>query len=186
MVTSASGGEGKTSLASQLAASLARSWRKVLLVDGDLRHPAAHKLFELHQEPGFSEVLRGDVPVGDAIKPTALSRLWLLPAGNWDAHAVQALAQDGVRGVFEQLKEQYDFIIVDSCPVLPVADALVLAQHVDGVIFSVLRDVSRVPAVHAAQQKLQALDVRTLGAVVIGASGDVSSAAYNYAAQAGS
>jgi capsular exopolysaccharide synthesis family protein len=186
MVTSASCGEGKTSLASQLAASLARSWRKTLLVDADLRNPAAHKLFDLQLEPGFSEVLRGDVALADAVKPTALSRLWLMPAGNWDAHAVQALAQDSVRGLFDQLKEQYDFIVVDSCPVLPVADSLVLAQHVDGVIFSILRDVSRMPAVHAAQQKLQALDVRTLGAVVIGATDDAGSIAYNYSAQAGS
>jgi succinoglycan biosynthesis transport protein ExoP len=184
MVTSANGGEGKTSLASQLAASLARSWRKTLLVDGDLRNPAAHKLFDLPLEPGFSEVLRGEATAADAIKPTALSRLWLLPAGHWDAHAVQALAQDGVRATFDQLKEQYDFLIVDSCPVLPVADSLVLGQHVDGVLFSVLRDVSRMPAVHAAQQKLQALGVRTLGAVVIGAPCDAGSVAYNYATHA--
>jgi capsular exopolysaccharide synthesis family protein len=186
MVTSAGGGEGKTSLASQLAASLARAWRKTLLVDGDLRNPAAHKLFDQPLEPGFSEVLRGEVNLADAVKPTLLSRLWLLPAGHWDSHAVQALAQDGVGGLFEQLKEQYDFVIVDSCPVLPVADSLLLGQHVDGVIFSVLRDVSRIPAVHAARQKLENLGVRTLGAVVIGAPADVSGPNYNYAVQAGS
>src|SRR5207247_1833903 len=140
---------GKTSLASQLAASLARAWRKTLLVDGDLRNPAAHRLFDLPLEPGLSEVLRGEVNVTDAVKPTSLSRLWLMSAGHWDAHAVQALAQDGVGTMFEQLKEQYDFIVVDSCPVLPVADSLLLAQHVDGVIFSILRDVSRMPSVHA-------------------------------------
>jgi capsular exopolysaccharide synthesis family protein len=186
MVTSAGGGEGKTSLASQLAASLARAWRKTLLVDGDLRNPAAHKLFDLPLEPGLSEVLRGEANVADVIKPTLLSRLWLMPAGHWDAHAVQALAQDGVSQTFAGLKEQYDFIIVDSCPVLPVADALLLAQHVDGVIFSVLRDVSRLPAVQLAQQRLQGLGVRTLGAVVIGADDDVQGLGFRYAVQAGS
>jgi capsular exopolysaccharide synthesis family protein len=186
MVTSAVGGEGKTSLASQLAASLARAWRKTLLVDGDLRNPAAHKLFDLPLEPGFSEALRGESNLVDVLKPTLLSRLWLLPAGNWDAHAVQALAQEDVGQMFAQLKEQYDFIIVDSCPVLPVADTLLLAQHVDGVIFSVLRDVSRLPAVHLAQQRLQSLGVNTLGAVVIGADNDLQSLGYSYAAQAGS
>jgi capsular exopolysaccharide synthesis family protein len=168
MITSALGGEGKTSLATQLAASLARAWRKTLLVDGDLRNPASHKLFDLPLEPGFSDVLRGEVNVADTIKPTAVSRLWLMPAGQYDAHALQALAQDGVHTMFEQLKQQYDFIIVDSCPVLPVADALNLGQHVDGVVFAVLRDVSRSPAVYAAQQRLHNLGIRTLGAVVIG------------------
>jgi polysaccharide biosynthesis transport protein len=184
MVTSPAGGEGKTSLASQLAASLARSWRKTLLVDGDLRNPAAHRLFEMPLEPGFSEVLRGETTTQDAVKPTLLSRLWLLPAGHCDAHAIQALAQDGVHTTFAQLKEQYDFIVVDSCPVLPVADALLMAQHVDAVIFSVLRDVSRLPALHAAQQKLQGLGVRILGAVIIGTDGGPGSVSYKYAAQA--
>lgn len=185
MVTSAMGGEGKTSVASQLAASLARAWRKTLLVDGDLRNPAAHKLFELPLEPGFSEVLRGEANLGDVVRPTPLSRLWMVPAGNWDSHAVQALAQEGVGAMFAQLKEQYEFIIVDSCPVLPVADSLLLGQHVDAVVFSVLRDVSRLPAIHAAQQRLGALGVRTLGAVVIGADGDAGTA-YQYPAQSAS
>jgi polysaccharide biosynthesis transport protein len=182
MVTSAVGGEGKTSVASHLAASLARAWRKTLLVDGDLRNPAAHQLFDLPLEPGLSEVLRGEVNLSDAIRPTPLSRLWLMPAGNWDSHAVQALAQEGVKAQFAQLKQQYDFIIVDSCPVLPVADSLLLGQHVDAVVFSILRDVSRMPTVHAAQQRLSALGIRTLGAVVIGASGDAGSLAHRYPA----
>lgn len=182
MITSADGGEGKTSLAGQLASSLARAWRKTLLIDGDLRHPAGHKLFDVPQEPGFCEVLRGEVGLTDAVRPTPISRLWLLPAGHWDSHAVEALAQDGVKSLFEQLKTQYDFIIVDSCPVLPVADALLLGQHVDGVIFSILRDVSRVPNVHAAKQRLQNLGIRTLGAVVIGTPTATGSLAYKYVA----
>ncbi len=182
MVTSATGGEGKTSLASQLAASLARSWRKTLLVDGDLRNPAAHKLFDVPLEPGLSEVLRGEATPGDVVRPTPLSRLWMVPAGHWDSHAVQALAQDGVRATISQLSSQYEFVIVDSCPVLPVADALLLAQHVDGVIFTVLRDVSRLPAVHAAHQRLRALGVRVLGAVMIGAGGEAAGAGYQYPA----
>jgi capsular exopolysaccharide synthesis family protein len=183
MITSPGGGEGKTSLASQLAASLARAWRKTLLVDGDLRNPAAHKLFDVPLEPGLSEVLRDEVKIGDVVRPTPLGRLWMVPAGNWDSHAVQALAQEGVRALFAQLKSEYEFIIVDSCPVLPVADALLLAQNVDAVIFSVLRDVSRLPAVHAAHQRLSALGVRTLGAVMIGVGGDVPALAYQYPAQ---
>ncbi len=182
MVTSACAGEGKTSVATQLAASLARSWRKTLLIDGDLRSPAAHRVFDLPQDPGLSEVLRGEVATEDAIRPAPVSRLWVLPAGQWDAHAIQALAQDKVHTLFERLKGQYDFIIVDSSPVLPVADSLLLAQQADGVLFSILRDVSRVPEVYAAQQRLSPLGVRMLGAVVIGMTSELSKRAYQYAA----
>jgi capsular exopolysaccharide synthesis family protein len=183
MVTSADSGEGKTSLASQLAASLARAWRKTLLIDGDMRHPATHQLFELPGEPGFSEVLRGEVQAADAIRATAFSRLWVLTAGTWDSHALQALAQEEVRTYFENLKQQYDFIIVDSPPVLPVADSLLLGQHTDGVLFSILRDVSRAPAVYAAQQKLQPLGIRILGAVMVGAETEAGRGNYRYLTQ---
>jgi capsular exopolysaccharide synthesis family protein len=168
MVTSAESGEGKTSLASHLAASLSRAWRKTLLIDGDLRNPAAHVLFQVPQEPGFSELLRGEVGVDDVVRPTPVSRLWMLPAGRWDSHAIQALAQEEVRTFFDHLKKEFDFIVIDACPVLPVADSLLLGQHVDAVLFSVMRHVSRTPAVYAAQQRLAGLGVRTLGAVVIG------------------
>jgi capsular exopolysaccharide synthesis family protein len=168
MVSSAVGGEGKTTLASHLAASLARAWRKTLLIDGDLRNPAAHVQFGHPLEPGLSEVLRSEVEQDDAVRPTQLGRLWIMPAGKVDAHALQALAQEGVGGVFERLKEQYDFIVIDTSPVLPVPDALLLGKHADAVLLSVMRDVSRVPAVWAAHQKLEALGIRTLGTVVIG------------------
>src|SRR5262249_37368759 len=87
MVTRAGGGRGTTSLASPRAATRARAWKKTLLIDGALRTPAAHRLFTLPLEPGFSEVLRGEVDAGEAIRPTPVSRLWMLPAGHWDSHA---------------------------------------------------------------------------------------------------
>jgi capsular exopolysaccharide synthesis family protein len=170
LVTSAVQGEGKTSLASQLAASLARAWRKTLLIDGDLRKPAAHQLFDLPGEPGFSDVLRGETDPADVIKQTGVSRLWLMPAGQWDPHAQQALAQEGVATLFEHLKEEFDLIIVDSCPVLPVTDTLLLGQHVDTVLLSVLKGTSRLPMVYAARQRLGALDIPVLGTVFVGGS----------------
>jgi succinoglycan biosynthesis transport protein ExoP len=181
LVTSANSGEGKTTLATQLAASLARGWKRTLIIDADLRHPAAHTLFDTPQEPGLAEVLRGEVEPADAIRATAYGRLWVLPAGNGDNHAIQALAQDNVRTFFEQLKQQYDFIIIDSPPVLPVTDSLLIGQHVDGVLFAILSDVSRAPAVYAAQQKLAPLNVPMLGAVVLGTEQEFSDKNYRYA-----
>jgi Mrp family chromosome partitioning ATPase len=101
-----------------------------------------------------------------------MSRLWAISAGQWDAHAVQALAQREVGAIFDRLKEHYDFIIVDSSPVLTVADALSLGQYVDGVIFSVLRDVSQLPAVRAAYQRLASVGCHMLGTVFTGARGE--------------
>jgi len=139
-----------------------------LLIDCDLRNPAAHGAFDVPLEPGLCEALRGEIEFEEGIRPTRNSRLWLMPAGRCDSHALQALAQDEVRGVFERLKRHYDFIIIDAAPVLPVADALLIGQHADAALFTILRDVSRVPAVHAAQQRLTTLGIRMLGAVVIG------------------
>jgi capsular exopolysaccharide synthesis family protein len=183
LVTSAVSGEGKTSLSTHLATSLARANRRTLLLDCDLRKPAAHRLFDLPLAPGFSEVVRGEVGLAEAIQPTTVSGLWLLSAGQVDDRVLQALAQDDVPRLLELLKEQFEFIIVDSSPVLPVADSLLVAQNVDAVLFSILRDVSRIPMVYTAYQRLAALGVRMLGAVISGANEEAqgySSTRYGY------
>jgi capsular exopolysaccharide synthesis family protein len=168
MVTSAVGGEGKTSLATHLAASLARAGRKTLLLDCDLRNPAAHGLFDLPLEPGFSELLRGEASVAEALRPTAAANLWMITAGQCDAAALHLLAQVGPQKIFHQLRQEFDFLIVDSSPILPVADSLLFAEHVDGVLFAILREVSRLPNVYAAYQRLAMLGAPIVGAVVNG------------------
>jgi succinoglycan biosynthesis transport protein ExoP len=168
MVTSAVDGEGKTTLASHLAGSLARAGRRTLLVDCDLRCPAVHQLFELPMQPGFSEALLGEIGLDDVVQETPIDGLWIIAAGQWDREVVQALAKEGVEALFERLKEQFDFVIVDSHPVLDATDSLLIGQHVDAVLLSLLRDVSQVPRVYAAGQRLTNLGIRVLGAVVNG------------------
>jgi capsular exopolysaccharide synthesis family protein len=173
LVTSAVGGEGKTSLVSHLAVSMARAGLKTLLIDGDLRKPAAHELFGAPGVGGLSELLRGEVEAAAVTHPTAVSGLSLLPAGQWDDQAIRALAQGRGGEILAHLRQQYDFILIDSSPVLPVADALLLGQHVDGVLMSVLRQVSRLPAVYATAQRVESLGIRMLGAVLAGVKGDL-------------
>lgn len=168
MVTSAVSGEGKTTLASQLAGSLARAGRKTLLIDGDLRSPAAHQLFEQPLQPGFSEVLLGEVHLAEATRSTPVDGLFMIPAGQWDREVMQALARDGLDEIFDKLKADYDFIIVDSHPVLGATDSLLVGQYTDAVLFSLFRDVSQAPRVYTACQRLSSLSIRVLGAVVHG------------------
>jgi capsular exopolysaccharide synthesis family protein len=168
MVVSAVTGEGKTSLACHLATSLARAKRRTLLVDCDLRNPAAHLMYGLPLEGGMCEILRGEIDVTEAIQPTMASGLSMITAGLCDPIAIQSLAHGGVKPVLDRLRADFDFIIVDSAPVLPVADSLHISQQVDAVLFSVLRDVSRLPKIYAAYERLSRLGVRIMGAVVSG------------------
>jgi capsular exopolysaccharide synthesis family protein len=183
MVTSATGGEGKTSLSSHLAASLSRAGRKTLLLDADLRNPAIHRLFGIERSPGLCEILRGEATLAETIRPTPAPGLSFVPAGRCDNLALQTLAQDHLQLIYEQTRSEFDFVIVDSAPVLPVADSLLVAQSADAVIFSILHDVSRLPKVYAAHQRLEMLGIRILGAVVSGTHVDSYGPDYQYAGQ---
>jgi MinD-like ATPase involved in chromosome partitioning or flagellar assembly len=120
-------------------------------------------------QPGYSEVALGEVELADAILPTTLDGLSFMAAGQWDREVLQALARDGLEGIFEKLQEEFDFVVIDSHPVLPATDSLLIGQRVDAVILSVLREVSQMPRVYAASQRLTTLGIRVLGAVVNGA-----------------
>src|SRR4051812_7695301 len=168
LVTSAATMEGRTTVASQLAASLARAGRRTLLVDGDLRRPALHALFDVPLEDGLCEVLRAEVDVADVIRPTHAEGLWLLTAGYCDVDAIHALATEQMQPVFDKLRGEYDFIIIDGAPVLGMSDALIFGQYSDGAILSVRRDHSQMPKVNHAAELLRGVGIRIIGAVVNG------------------
>ncbi|MDB5349293.1 MAG: yveL 1 [Planctomycetota bacterium] len=168
MITSAMKGEGKTSLACHLATSLARSGRRTLLLDCDLRNPSTHRVLDACPRPGLCEALRGELPLANVVQSTAVSGLSLIAAGFCDSAALAALAQGDLGCLIDGVKEQFDLILVDSAPLLLVNDSLMIVQHVDAVLFSILLEISRVPLVDEAYQRLRTLDVRMLGAVVSG------------------
>ena len=164
--------------------SLARAGRRTLLIDCDLRRPAAHQLFEQTLQPGFSEVVLQEVELPDAVRPTTADpNLFLLPAGHWDREVVQELAKSGVTSIFEKLRSDFDFVVVDSHPVLPATDSLLIAQQVDAVILSLMRDVSQMHLVHDACKQLSTLGIRVFGAVVNGVPVKVYGKSYQYPAQ---
>jgi capsular exopolysaccharide synthesis family protein len=181
MVTSAVEGEGKTSLACHLASSLARAGRKTVLLDGDLRKPTVHRLFDLSREPGLSELLRGEAKVEEAIQAGPIEGLFgIIAAGRGDARAIEGLALGEVRSLIERLKDEYEFVVVDTAPILPVADSLLIGQYLDGAIFSILHDVSQVPKVYSAHERLRLVGIRNLGAVMTGVRGDSYASSYYY------
>ena len=117
MIASAMGGEGKTTLSCHLATSLARAGRKTLLVDCDLRRPNVNRTFDLPQDPGMCELLKGTHNIDDVIQEVPPTGLHVIPAGNLDQEVLQLLAKDGVETLFEKFRSEFDFIVVDSSPV---------------------------------------------------------------------
>lgn len=168
VVTSAVGHEGKTSLASQLAVSMARSGKRTLLIDGDIRNPQQHAVFGMPADRGFCDVLRGSSQLEEVVQATPAENLWILPAGNCDAASYQALSGTTVGIALERLTSQFDFVVVDAGPVLTGPEALIFGQHVDGAVLSTRRDISRVPKIDNAYRRLRSVDVHVVGAVVNG------------------
>ena len=168
MIASAMGAEGKTTLSCHLATSLARAGRKILLLDGDIRRPSIHRVFDLPLSQGLCEVMAGKASIDEVTHSVSPDGLSIIPAGKINHDVLRTLAQKGIRSVIESVKGDYDFVIVDSAPILPVTDSLLIAQDVDAVMFSIRRDVSRAGKVAAACQRMAMLGIPILGAVVIG------------------
>ncbi len=168
LVTSAVGHEGKTTFAAQLAASLARSDKRTLLLDGDLRHPNVHLALELDLRAGLPELLRGEIGNDEAVQPTAIEGLFAVTGGTCDYAAITALSRPELAKVIKGFRESFDHVVIDAGPVLAFADALLLGQLSDVALVATMRDVSRVPLVIAAVDKLRGVGVRVLGTVVNG------------------
>ncbi len=184
LITSAMQGEGKTSLSSQLATSMATAGLRTLILDCDMRNPSMQKLFDVPVAPGCAEILLQEIDISDAVQQTSVPNLSIIPAGQCNHRVIAALAQGHpIEALLNRLRGQYDIIIVDSCPILPVADTLLIAQHVDGVVFSILQDVSQLPKVQDASDRLIQLGIPLLGAVVNGIKPDIQAYGYNYVKQ---
>ncbi len=163
MVTSAQRGEGKSLFSSHFALVLAHHMKKrVLLVDGDLRRPVQHVVYQVPRGPGFSEQLRGETV---APRRSALPNLDLLPAGDGADDTSRLLGAEAVHAAVEYWKREYDIVVLDSPPVVPVSDPLQYVDAVDGVIYLVM--VGRTPRdiVLRGAQILQGVGANILGVV---------------------
>ena len=168
LVTSAVEREGKTTCAAQLAASLARADKRTLLLDGDLRHPGAHIALGLELRAGLPELLRGELGNDEAVQPTSIEGLFAVTGGTCDYAAISALSRPELARIIQGFRDSFDHVVIDAGPVLDVSDPLLLGQQSDAVILSTMLDVSRVPQVRAAVERLRSVGGRLLGVVVHG------------------
>ncbi len=176
-IASAVTNEGKTTVSTQLAVSLARtSAGRVLLIDCDLRAPTIHRVFEIDREPGVVSVLNGTLELSDAVVESHVENLDVLPAGILRENPHRLIGQNKLAQLIRQAEKQYEVVILDTPPVLSASEALVVAKEADGTLMCVMRDVSRVDVTNRACQKMIDSKVTILGYVFSG----VPQSAYAY------
>jgi capsular exopolysaccharide synthesis family protein len=180
LVTSAKEGEGKSTVASNLAVSFAQQGVKTLLVDGDMRKPHLHHLFGKQREPGLSDVLREAVQGVAAIVQTDVEQLSLLPAGKAPVSPAELLGGPALHSLLARLATAYDLILVDSPPLLAVADASVIAAAADGVLMVVKAGASNRDMLDRARSQLEDVRARMVGAVLNDPAGAVARGGEEY------
>lgn len=154
-VTSSIPGEGKTSTAVNLALTYAEAGLRVLLVDADLRRPMVAETLGLENAVGLTTMLVGSVDFEDARLPWGETSLWVLPAGEVPPNPAELLASARMSELLRELRAEFDIMVVDTAPLLSVADATIIAQNVDTTI--VVADVTRIRLAQLARS-LDALD----------------------------
>jgi len=184
LITSASGAEGKTSTVANLGVVLANAGEKVIVVDCDLRRPRLAGFFGEDESTGFTSVLLGQEELKNAIRETPdIPGLALLGTGPVPPNPADLLGSDKAAELFRQLAASYDVVLIDSPPVLPVADPLVIAGYSDAVLMVVMVGLTTRAQVERASELLAQVDARPVGIVLNKAtrrSTNVSGYGYGY------
>lgn len=171
VVTSAVNNEGKTSVAVELAVSIARATEHTtLLVDADMRSPDIHRLLGVELSPGLVDVLASECDASDAIVTTWSKYVHILPAGKLTTSPHRLLGNGNVKALLTELRSMYDCIVIDTPPLLACSESLVLAKAVDVTLLCAMRDVSRLDQVRKSHDRLLAAGVRPAGIVLNGIS----------------
>jgi capsular exopolysaccharide synthesis family protein len=185
LITSTIPEEGKSTVSANLATILARKQQpKILLLDGDLRRPSLSKQFGLGKLPGLSEWLNGELRPLECIYRLEGPNLWFLPAGRPPENPLELMQSGRLSKLMEQLTAWFDWIIIDSPPVLPLADTSVWARLADGILLVTREGTTKKRQLKAGLQALE--ESKMLGAVVnSSASTDHTSYYYRYGPPAG-
>ncbi len=192
VVTSATPGEGKTLTAANLAVTLAYDGLRVLLVDCDIRRPRVHGMFRVPRAPGLMEMLTTTAAPGtpppQAIRQTGIAGLFVLTCGALPSNAANLLSGTRMRVLLQELREQFDMIVLDTPPVLATADAGIVASLTDGVLLVVRAGATDRNAAQRACQHLANVGARVIGTVLNDPGGQVAKEGdyyypYDYAAE---
>jgi len=166
MVTSAMPKEGKTVVATNLAASFALTGAKTLLIDTDLRRGRLHRLFGYRKEPGLSNVLSGECALDDAFRPTAQENLTVLSAGRHLESGTELLGSANFAALLTGLRNRFERIVIDTPPVLGLSETSIMQNLVDGVLFVIWTGRTPVRGVQSAIETLRANGANFYGFVL--------------------
>jgi receptor protein-tyrosine kinase len=163
VVTSSAPSEGKSTTAINIALALAEAEHNVVLVDGDMRRPSLHKYLDLVGTVGFSTALSGGASLSEVLQETKYPRLTVLAAGTTPPNPSELLGSMAAKRILSELREKFDYVIVDSAPLLAVTDAAVLATNADGALL-----IARFGATKRDQLGHSARAIEDVGAKLLG------------------
>jgi succinoglycan biosynthesis transport protein ExoP len=168
LITSSQPQEGKTATAVNIAITLARGGVPVLLIDADLRNGHCHRLLGLENEDGLTNALTGDTNIRELIKTTAVTNLFLLARGTIPPNPAALVGSERMQQILNSLATDFSFIIIDSAPLLPISDSVLLSTKVDGVLLVArAQEVSRY-VVGQACERLAYVKAKVLGVILNG------------------
>ncbi|AFA72182.1 putative exopolysaccharide synthesis protein [Gordonia polyisoprenivorans VH2] len=165
LVSSPSASDGKSTTSSNLAAVLAENGSSVVLVDGDLRRPSIASRFPVNGDVGFTDFLRGDASLGSLIQASGVENLSILSAGKLPPNPAEVVSSQRAETCLAELGQMFDYVLVDSPPIMPVSDSVILSKFVDGVVLVVRSGVSKRVEVERTLRQLEIARVRVLGVV---------------------
>jgi capsular exopolysaccharide synthesis family protein len=166
VISSANPGEGKTTTVANLASSLALNGAKVLAVDADLRRPTMHHHFGIPKTPGLSDLIVGKCQASQAIQATRFKGLQVLPCGYVPPNPAELLGSAHMRQVVDALRTHYEWVLIDTPPILAMADTPVLCPLVDGVVLVIGAEVSGRPTIQRAVDQIQGVGGKIIGIVL--------------------
>ncbi len=166
LFTSSTPGEGKTTTLTNTAIMFARMGSRVLVLDADLRQPSCLRALGVESDSGLADYLANLAPLDQVIQPTSIPNLSVLGAGSLPPSPTELLGSKKMSETLEYLKERYDYVFIDSPPVIPVSDAVVLSTIVDGLIFVVRGQMTPKPIVRDALAQLGNRKSKILGLVL--------------------
>ena len=164
-VTSTVPDEGKSTVIASLAVVMAQAGKKTLLMDCDFRNPTLHKIFKVRNK-GLSDCIATGGNFEDYKQSLGQENLELFPAGPVAPNPSELLTSAKMKSLLAQFREAYDYVLIDTPPILPVTDAAALASRVDGVVLVIASGQDRPEAVQLSKKRLEQADARILGCVL--------------------